>query len=71
MHNAQQPNIMLRPAAPPPPPTKVTVIRHDIETLKELFTYGDATNTYLDIFDYLRQAGISEAEYSTWGKNRS
>lgn len=37
--------------------------------LKHVFTYGNATNTHLDILDYLFEKGVPKSEYSTWGRN--
>ena len=46
-------------------------MKNDIALLKEIFTYGDATNTHLDILDYLNYLGVSKSEYSKWGRNAS
>ena len=43
---------------------------NNIDCLKKVFTYGDATNTHLDILDYLNSIGISKDEYSKWGQNK-
>jgi len=40
-----------------------------IEILKRVFTFGDASNTHLDIVRYLNGARIKEATYSKWGRN--
>ena len=40
-----------------------------VSFLEDVFTYGDATNTHLDIVKFLRQIGIDEEEYQTWGRN--
>lgn len=39
--------------------------------LKEVFTYGDATNTHLDILKHLYASNIPESEFITWGRNAS
>ena len=40
-----------------------------IEILRKVFTFGDATNTHLDIVRYLDCCRIKEATYSKWGRN--
>ena len=46
-------------------------MKKDIEVLKEVFTYGYATDTHLDIVCYLNIIGVPEEEYSQWGRNAS
>lgn len=46
-------------------------MKNDIALLKKVFTYGNATNTHLDILDYLNHLGVSKSEYSKWGHNAS
>lgn len=40
-----------------------------IEILRKVFTFGDETNTYLDIVRYLDRIHIKESSYSKWGRN--
>ena len=40
-----------------------------IEILRQVFSYGDATNTHLDIVSYLDKIKIKESAYSKWGRN--
>ena len=44
-------------------------MKTDIEVLKQVFTYGHATDTHLDILDYLKSVNVSKSEYSLWGRN--
>jgi hypothetical protein len=46
-------------------------VEEKLDALKKAFTYGDATNTHLDILDWLYEHGIPKEEYSTWGRNRA
>ena len=41
----------------------------EINCLKKVFTYGNATDTHIDILGYLYSIGISKDEYSKWGRN--
>jgi len=43
----------------------------DIEALREIFIYGDATSTHLNIIDYLNTHNVPRSEYLTWNKNAS
>lgn len=42
-----------------------------IEILRRVFTYGDATNTHMDIVKYLNKIHIKESTYAKWGRNAS
>jgi hypothetical protein len=45
-------------------------MEQSIDVLKRVFTYGNATDTHLDILAFLIEAGISENEYKKWGRNK-